>query len=344
MHVLASLPADESAFVVLVVAARLFIPLLIPRWPLMIAAAFLLDAIDGSLLEHFTSVDTGPDGPYQSWDKALDIYYLSIAYVSTMRNWTSVPAFRIARFLFYYRLLGIALFEATGERWLLLAFPNTFEFFFIAYELLRTRFEPTKFSGRTWLGIAAGLWVFVKLPQEYWIHVAQLDFTDAVADHPWFGVLSAAVAVGVIAAFWFGVRPRLPEPSWPWKLGAEPVLVQVGADRSQRSLIAEKLCLLTLLCFVFADVRPTVDWRTLSIALGVACVVLVNTLLTRTPWPVVLAANLVLVYIASLVLGPSTNFQLGPGLFFAFLLTLNITLYDRFSGTRGVAAVRASTT
>ena len=95
---------------------------------------------------------------------------------------------------------------------------------------------------------------------------------------------------------------------------------------------------------VFAEILPTVDWRTLSIALGVAFVVLVNTLLTRTPWPVVLAANLVLVYIASLVLGPSTNFQLGPGLFFAFLLTLNITLYDRFSGTRGVAAVRASTT
>ena len=72
--------------------ARLFVPLLIPRYPLVIIVALVLDAVDGSLLEQFTSVDTGPDGPYQSFDKALDIYYLAIAYVATMRNWTSQPA------------------------------------------------------------------------------------------------------------------------------------------------------------------------------------------------------------------------------------------------------------
>ena len=54
-----------------------------------------------------TSVDLGPDGPYQSFDKALDIYYLSIAYTTTLRNWTSEPAFRVAQFLFYYRLVGV---------------------------------------------------------------------------------------------------------------------------------------------------------------------------------------------------------------------------------------------
>ena len=97
-----------------------------------------------------------------------------------MRNWTSHAAFRIAQFLFYYRLVGVVLFELTDERLMLLLFPNTFEYFFIAYELARSRYEPSRFSARFWLLVAAGLWIFVKLPQEYWIHIAQLDFTDAV--------------------------------------------------------------------------------------------------------------------------------------------------------------------
>ena len=91
------------------------------------------------------------DRAYQSVDKALDIYYLSIAYLSTMRNWTSDAAFRIAQFLFYYRLVGVALFELTDERLMLLLFPNTFEYFFIAYELVRLRYDPSRISARFWL-------------------------------------------------------------------------------------------------------------------------------------------------------------------------------------------------
>jgi hypothetical protein len=74
--------------------------------------------------------------PDQSFDKALDIYYLAIAYLATMRNWTSDAAFRIGRFLFYYRLVGVFLFEVLDSRATLLVFPNTFEYFFIAYELV----------------------------------------------------------------------------------------------------------------------------------------------------------------------------------------------------------------
>jgi hypothetical protein len=109
-------PADDVVIVTAIVAARLLVPLLIPRVPLLIIAAFLLDAVDNGLLDRFTEVDLGADGPYQSWDKALDIYYLSIAYLSTLRNWGSGAAFRIARFLFYYRLLGIVLFELLQSR------------------------------------------------------------------------------------------------------------------------------------------------------------------------------------------------------------------------------------
>jgi hypothetical protein len=86
----------DAAVVVAIVAARLLVPLLIPRVPLVIVVVLVLDAADQTLLATFTTVDTSETGVYQSVDKALDIYYLSIAYLSTMRNWTSRPAFQIA--------------------------------------------------------------------------------------------------------------------------------------------------------------------------------------------------------------------------------------------------------
>ena len=72
----------------------------------------------------------------------MDVYYLAIAYLSTLRNWTSRPAFRVARFLYFYRLVGVVAFELTQWRPLLLIFPNTFEYFFIAYEVVRLRWDP----------------------------------------------------------------------------------------------------------------------------------------------------------------------------------------------------------
>ena len=160
----AALSADDAAIVTAIVGARLLVPLLMPRLPLAILAAFLLDAIDNGLLGAFTELDLTADGPYQSWDKALDIYYLSIAYLSTMRNWTSHAAFRIGQFLFYYRLVGTVLFELLQSRAMLLVFPNTFEFFFIAYEAIRLRYDPSRRSARFWLLVAAGLWVLVICP------------------------------------------------------------------------------------------------------------------------------------------------------------------------------------
>ena len=149
-HSLFAASTSDSAIVVLIVGARLLIPLAIPRLPLAIVVVMLIDAADQTILATYTDVDTTETGPYQSVDKALDIYYLSIAYLATMRNWTSDAAFRTSQFLFYWRLVGVVAFELTDERILLLIFPNTFEYFFIAYELIRTRFDPGKISARFW--------------------------------------------------------------------------------------------------------------------------------------------------------------------------------------------------
>ena len=128
---------------VAVVGARFLVPLLIPRFPLpAIVAALVLDGVDQTIFQSF-----GYDPPgYQGYDKAMDVYYLAIAYLSTLRNWTSEPAVGVARFLYFYRLVGVVAFELTDWRPLLLIFPNTFEYFFIAYEIVRLRWNPTRYG------------------------------------------------------------------------------------------------------------------------------------------------------------------------------------------------------
>ena len=72
-----------------IVAARLLIPLAIPRFPLpTIMVCLIIDGVDQTIFQRFTTLDLTS---YQSYDKALDIYYLSIAYLATMRNWAKSP-------------------------------------------------------------------------------------------------------------------------------------------------------------------------------------------------------------------------------------------------------------
>ena len=115
--------ADQVIFLA-VVGFRFGIPLLIPRFPLpAILACLVLDAADQTIFQRYT--DLNLDG-YQGYDKALDIFYLAIAYLSTIRNWFDPVAFGAARFLWYYRLVGVVLFELTETRALLIIFPEHF--------------------------------------------------------------------------------------------------------------------------------------------------------------------------------------------------------------------------
>ena len=89
----------------LVVGLRLVVPLFIPRFPLpAILAALVIDGVDKSIFAAFTGL---PLDNYQSYDKALDIYYLTIAYLSVLRNWRNPFAVGVAAFLWYYRLVGV---------------------------------------------------------------------------------------------------------------------------------------------------------------------------------------------------------------------------------------------
>ena len=111
--------SDELIFIA-VCLLRLGIPLLIPRFPLpAIVAALVIDAADQTIFQNNT--DLNLDG-YQGYDKALDVYYLTIAYVSTIRNWADPFAFRVGQ---PPHSLHPYLFEADLPVWTSLANDGT---------------------------------------------------------------------------------------------------------------------------------------------------------------------------------------------------------------------------
>jgi hypothetical protein len=354
---------QETLLFLVVVGARFGVPLLIPRFPLpAIVAALVLDGVDQTIFQLF-----GYDPPgYQSYDKAMDMFYLSIAYLSAMRNWTSRPAFDVLRFLFFYRLVGVVLFELTDWRPLLLIFPNTFEYFFIAYEIVRLRWDPARVGRRNWVLTAAAIWVFVKLPQEWWIHVAQLDVTDTLRAMPWLIPVLVLLGAGLAAGGWFWLRPRLPSRAWDWHVAAEPLPEEIdtAAERDRwvaahgrvwSAATAEKVVLLGLLCITYGELLPGRRTTDLELFLGVAAFVVVNAAISmavaRRSGSVesLLAAfgarvvlNIGMVAVAGWLLA-----RFGGGLnpfatvFYVLLLTLIITLDDRF---RPVSQVRFAAT
>ncbi|MDQ2850186.1 MAG: hypothetical protein M3Y49_05510 [Actinomycetota bacterium] len=261
-----------------VVTARVLVPLAIPRYPLPgILAAFFVDAVDQTVFQTFG----GLPSDYEQYDKALDLYYQVIAYTSMMRNWSDPAAFAIGRFLWYFRLVGTVMFELSDAGWLLLIFPNTFEYFFMAYEVVRTRWDPTRMSRRALLLLAASIWIFVKLPQEWWIHVAKLDFTDQAEAHGWIlpVVIGLVMIAGAtLAACWH----RLPARDWSPTVAVDrhrpASVVAPPAPRSVLGIplwssLAEKIVLVGMISVVFARVlgaRATPTQIVISVVLFVS--------------------------------------------------------------------------
>jgi hypothetical protein len=293
----------DVAVLAIVVLSRLLVPLAILRWPLpAILAAMVLDAVDQTVFQSFTTLDLSF---YQSYDKALDIYYLSIAFIATMRNWTNLYAYRTAAFLFYYRLVGVVLFELSQVRTLLLIFPNTFEYFFDFVEAVRVRWDPRRLAAGVVVGAAALIWIVIKLPQEWWIHIAKLDTTDLVqeaifgvppgtpwgetfAQRPWVVVLAVLAAVVLLVAAWWVVTRRLPAPDRRLRFDAdaeparavdpvalEEIRVALSARLFDRVLL-EKVVLIGLVATIFGSVIPTLEATPLALALAVILLVVAN--------------------------------------------------------------------
>jgi hypothetical protein len=290
-----------------VVGSRLIVPLFIIRFPLpAIIACLLIDAADQTIFQA-VAPDADLSG-YQSYDKALDIYYLVIAYISTLRNWTNRFAVSIARFLIYYRLVGVVLFEITQVRELLFIFPNTFEYFFIFYESVRLFWDPRRLSDRLLIGAAAFIWIFIKLPQEWWIHIAQLDTTDFIketifgvpATSDWITTFSARPLVVVIAvvvvavllyAAWWLMKNKLPPRDRPLTIDADAEpdrqipAARLAAERTRmvqhiiRPGLFEKVFMLALVGIIFG-LMLNVHAEPIDMAVIIGLVVVANAVLS----------------------------------------------------------------
>ncbi len=345
--------AESSIVLSLVIGIRLLLPLTIPYFPLTgVLACLLIDMVDLTIFKHLPAIDVGG---YQSYDKALDTYYLTITYVSTFRNWTNWAAFRVGQALFYYRLVGVLAFELSQARVLLLVFPNTFEYFFIAGELVRLRWAGMRVNRRAAIAAATLLWVLVKLPQEYWIHIAKIDTTAFIAAH-WQVLLVFGTAV--LAALWWIMVHKAPAADHRLRFHADPLPPPLKGGELYRALRAhahvldvallEKTALVAMVTIIFTQLfRAELRASTLQIAFAVAVFVILNAFVSQwlarrgRSWR---SAALELCAMGFVNLGLVSALELvgrsfGPRdysvpfvatLFFVYLATLIVVLFDRY--------------
>ena len=168
--------------VLVIGAIRILGSLPVLRWPL--AGGLLAILVDLSDLLLRDTLDLGGIPDYQAFDKWADQVYLGLFLVVALR-WSGVER-SIAVGLYVFRLIGFLAFELTGERALLLVFPNVFEPWFLTVAAVH-RFRP----GFTWrpavlATVLVGL-TAVKEVQEWALHgarlfdgISSLEFLDQV--------------------------------------------------------------------------------------------------------------------------------------------------------------------
>ena len=254
-------------------------------------------------------------------------------------------------------------------------FANTFEYYVIALEGWKVWRNPFRLSTRTIITVAAAIWIFIKLPQEWWIHIAQLDFTD-FAKETIFGVSTDAswaeaitnrplVTVGllvalalVLVALRYLVR-RLQPPDWPPTVSADEQSDHMGWPRPDPVIVpsaffgwafVEKAVLVALVTLIFASMLPG-ERSVIGIVIGVTAIIAVSTLVSQwlarrgVTWGSV-AVEFVVMSIVNLVIGVVLGVVFGAGppeslpvfVLLVALLSLIVVLYDRFAA---VGAQRA---
>ncbi|MDP6452146.1 MAG: hypothetical protein QF898_02460 [SAR202 cluster bacterium] len=344
-----------------VVAVRFFVPFAIPKFPLpAVLAALVADGIDQTIYQQYTEL---PLDKYQGYDKALDVYYQTIAYLSTLRSWTNRSAFRISRFLFYYRIIGVSLFELTGFRALLIIFPNTFEYFFIFYETVRLKWNPKRYGIAFLIASTAVIWVVIKLPQEFILHIIQVDTTEWIGENVFSGDSAstfiympgtAIISILLIVATVWLTR-RIPPADWKASVSVDTHLAPLPAvnedggppspsRRLQFMELVEKITVVALVGIIFAKSLPDVRATGGEIAIGGTILLLISTAVSQwlssrgTSWiatyvefVAMLAVNLFLILLISFLL-PSYDgsFNFINVVFFTLLFTVVITMFDRY--------------
>ena len=230
--------------------------------------------------------------------------------------------------------------------------------------------EPKAPERTAVVGAAFAIWVFIKVPQEYWIHIAQLDITDTIKQGlfgvptdtsweeivrdniPFFIGLIAVIALLIAGLYWFvtagsrrltGVSRSMSMPTVRMSLprrSCGPASGRAGSG-TPSSL---KIVLVSLVTIIFSRILPNVQASVTTVAIGVAVVIVANTVISEllvrrgVRWGatalefIVMAAVNALIVAAFFAVLPFTGGSIDtPATLFAvLLLTLLVTLYDRF--------------
>ncbi len=152
----------------IIAAIRIAGSLPVLRWPL--AGGLLAVLVDLSDLLLRDALDLGGIGDYQTLDKWLDQVYMALFLVVALRWTGTIRTVSVA--LYAFRLIGFVLFEVSGERGLLLLFPNVFEFWFLAVAALGPRRVGGWSSAR--IGVLIAVLTLAKEVQEWALHGARL--------------------------------------------------------------------------------------------------------------------------------------------------------------------------
>jgi hypothetical protein len=168
--------------VVVIGAIRVAGSLPVLRWPL--AGGILAILVDLSDLLLRDTLDLGGIPDYQSFDKWADQVYLA-CFLTVALRWSGLER-SIAVGLYVFRLVGFVAFELTGDRMLLLAFPNVFEPWFLTVAAVHHWRPGFSWRPATTAGVLAVL-AAIKEVQEWALHgarlfdgISSLEFLDRV--------------------------------------------------------------------------------------------------------------------------------------------------------------------
>lgn len=104
---------------------------------------------------------------YQGLDKWLDQAYLATFLIVALR-WEGL-ARSIAVALYLFRLAGFVVFQLTGDRIVLLFFPNVFEFWFV-YVAAVLHWDPRHMFSRRESAVALVVLTLLKVAHEAVLH------------------------------------------------------------------------------------------------------------------------------------------------------------------------------
>jgi hypothetical protein len=162
----------------LIAAVRIGAAFPVLRWPFWGAIIAILADLSDLFIRNV--VDLGGVDDYQRFDKSLDQIYMLTFLIVALR-WEGFER-AVAVALYAFRLIGFVAFEISGERGILLAFPNLFEAWFLLIAGMQQFHVTWKQSPPLILATGAALFG-LKLLQEYALHVGQWfeDFTAVEA-------------------------------------------------------------------------------------------------------------------------------------------------------------------